>query len=282
MVFNVDSSYVPVNLQNTYISPIVVCTVNYANNSIPVVTRINNVTSTSFDVRLQNPGDVSSVSPETIHCLVMEEGAWTLPDGRKAEAQKYTSTVTDHNASWAGEGQTYVNSYTNPVVLGQVMSENDNNWSVFWSYGNTRTSPPSATALNVGKTVAEDPNITRADEVVGFIVIEQGFGAMDGVKYEAALGADTIRGVGNAPPYNYTFSQSFTGSPAVAIASLTGMDGNNGGWAYLYGASSLSSTQIGLAIDEDQVSDPERNHTTEQVSYLVFETPVIYTASTSP
>jgi hypothetical protein len=265
-----------VNLQNTYVSPVVVCAANYVNNAVPVVPRVSSVTSASFAVRLQNPGDGSSVSPEIVHCLVMEEGAWTLPDGRQVEAHKYLSTVTDHNASWVGEGQVYAHTYTNPVVLGQVMSENDSGWSVFWSYGSTRTNPPSATVLNTGKTVAEDPDITRVDEVIGFIVIEGGVGTIGGVKYEVALGADTVRGVGSAPPYRYTFSRSFTKVPGVAIASLAAMDGGDGGWAYLYGTSPLSATQIGLAIDEDQTGDPERSHTTEQVGYWVFEDPVNY------
>jgi hypothetical protein len=112
--------------------------------------------------------------------------------------------------------------------------------------------------------------------VVGFIVIEQGLGTISGVKYEAALGADTIRGVADAPPYHYSFTQSFSEPPAVAIVSLSAMDGLDGGWAYLYGTSALSTDRMGLAIDEDQLADNERSHTTEQVSYLVFESPIIY------
>ncbi len=56
------------------------------------------------------------------------------------------------------------------------------------------------------------------------------------------------------------------------------MDGNNGDWAYLYGATPLSATRIGLAIDEDQIGDTERRHTTEQVAYLVFEALIVYQA----
>jgi hypothetical protein len=284
-VSNVGSSYVTVDLQNTYTSPVVICTVNYAHNSAPVVSRVDNVTSTSFDVRLQNPGDASSVISDAVHCLVMEEGTWTLPDGRKVEARKYRSTVTDHgdsgaDASWVGERQTYAHTYSNPVVLGQVMSENDSRWSVFWSRGSKRAEPPAATALRVGKTVAEDPDTTRTGEVVGYVVIEQGLGAIDGVKYEASLGTETIAGIGEAP-HSYTFAQSFAEAPAVAIANVAGMvNGNNGGWAYLYGASPLSATQIKLTIDEDQIYDSERNHKAERVSYLVFEDAVVYAAST--
>ena len=46
--------------------------------------------------------------------------------------------------SWIAEAQAYGQSYINPVVLGQVMTENDPDWSVFWCQGSQRTSPPSS------------------------------------------------------------------------------------------------------------------------------------------
>jgi hypothetical protein len=52
-IVTVDANYLTVNLENTYVSPVVVCSVQYQNNNTPVVTRVSNVTSTSFDVRLE-------------------------------------------------------------------------------------------------------------------------------------------------------------------------------------------------------------------------------------
>jgi len=57
----------------------------------------------------------------------------------------------------------------------------------------------------------------------------------------------------------------------VAVVSQAAMDGGNGGWAVLYGASPLSATTLNLAVDEDQANDAERKHVTEQVGYIVFE-----------
>ena len=54
------------------------------------------------------------------------------------------------------------------------------------------------------------------------------------------------------------------------------MDGGNGGWAYTFGASPLSASQMDLVIDEDTINDSERNHTPEQVGYVVFESPIVY------
>ena len=263
-----------VNLTNSYFGPVVVATVQYLNNSTPVVTRVSNVTSTSFDVRLQNPSG-GAVAAENVSYLVVEEGTWTI-DGVAVEAQKYTSTVTDDNNSWVGEVQTYNQTYTNPVVLGQVMSENDPNFSVFWDQGTARDNPPSATALTSGKTVCEDTNSSRLDETIGFIVFEAGQGTIGGVEFESALGADTVLGVTNGAPNTYTFNTVFSSAPTVANVEMAGVDGGNGGWAQLHGATAATTTSLFLSIDEDQIGDTERNHTTEQVSYVVFAGPVVY------
>ncbi|MEM9593102.1 MAG: hypothetical protein AAGD06_02495 [Acidobacteriota bacterium] len=265
---SVGGTAVTVNLGNTYTSPVVVATIQYVNNTTPVVTRISNVTGSSFDVRLQNPSG-GSVATDNVSYLVVEEGQWTV-DGLTFEAFTFNSTVTDENNSWVGQAQSYGQAYTSPVVIGQVMSENDSAWSVFWNQGNVRTNPPSASALTAGKTVCEDPTVARANETVGVIVFEAAHGNLGGVEVEAALGADSVRGVTNNPPFAYTFNTAFASAPTVGLATMAGVDGGNGGWAYTFGTPMATATSFNLVIDEDQVNDPERAHTPEQVGYVVF------------
>ncbi|HRX84480.1 MAG TPA: hypothetical protein P5572_05615 [Phycisphaerae bacterium] len=210
---------------------------------------------------------------DTVHYLVMEEGAWEI-DGVRCEAQRYTSTVTDENNAWNGERQAYLQAYDQPVVLGQVMSENDPRWSVFWCCGNRRQNPPSRTVLTTGKTVCEDPDATRAAETVGFIVFEEGHGSIGGIPFEARLGPDSVAGTGNAPPYTYGYLAPFVAAPAVHLATVAGMDGGDGGWAYTY-HEATTPAGINLAIDEDQTANNERNHTSEQVGYVVFAAPPV-------
>ena len=270
---SVGGTAVTVNLTNTYVSPVVVATLQYANNTTPTVTRIS-VTSTSFDVRLQNPSG-GPVATENVSYLVVEEGTWTI-DGHLVEAQTYTSTVTDEKNSWVGEMQSYKQSYTNPVVLGQVMSVNDPDFSVFWDQGSVRTDPPSAAALTTGKTVAEDSDVTRSDETVGFIVIEAGHGTIGGVEFEAALGTDTVKGIEKKPPYTYTFNTPFASAPSIALLTMAGVDSNEGAWAQVYGATLATATSLFLSVDEDQIGDTDRKHTHEQVGYLVFAGPLVF------
>jgi len=271
-------SHTTVSLTNAYADPVVVCSVHYQNNSVPVVPRVSNVTSTSFDVRLQNPSGEPVVT-DTVSCLVAEKGVWTI-DGVAFEAQSYTSSVTDSKRSWAGESQSYGQSYQSPVVVGQVMTENDPRWSTFWCRGSKRTTPPSATELYTGKTVAEDADTVRVDETVGFIVFDSTHGSLAGVEFESAVGADSVRGISNDPPYVYSFAPPFSAAPVVVVANTAGMDGADGGWAQGHGSAPATPASALLSIDEDQLGDSERSHTSEQVAYLAFASE--FAATTQP
>ena len=59
----------------------------------------------------------------------------------------------------------------------------------------------------------------------------------------------------------------------VVISSQQEIDGGDGGWVIVH---TVSQTQIGLAIDEDQVKDSERNHTTETCGFIIFENSGLY------
>ena len=150
---------------------------------------------------------VVRLSEFDVHYVVVEAGEYDEP-GYKMEAVKFTSTRTDENNSWVGESRSYLQSYSNPVVIGQVMTYNDPDWSVFWACGSSRSAPPTGSALKVGKHVGEDSDTTRADETIGYIVIEtstSGTAEIEGLRYVAALGGDSIKGVGDCPAYNYSY-----------------------------------------------------------------------------
>ena len=86
------------------------------------------------------------------------------------------------------------------------MSFNDNRFSQFWSYDcefrqNLPFQSGPGDGICVSKHLGEDSgaNNTRADELLGYFVIEAGAGALpaglDTVEYQTALGPDTIFGV---------------------------------------------------------------------------------------
>ena len=273
-VVNVGSAWETVNLTKTYTSIVVVATPNYDSGDAPGVVRIQNAAGNSFQIRVDAAG-ATAVGTMDVHYVVMEEGVYDEA-GYKIEAVKFTSTVTDENNSWSGESRSYQQAYASPVVVGQVMTYNDPAWSVFWAAGGSRTSIPSGSALTVGKHVGEDGDTTRADEMIGYIVIEtnaSGTAQIEGLPYVAAVGGDTIRGMDNSPGYDYSYAAM--ANSKTAVGSLAGMDGGDGGWAVLYGTDPITPTgsTLRLAIDEDQLGNSERSHTTEQVAYFIIDPP---------
>jgi VCBS repeat-containing protein len=266
-----------VTLSHTYASMVVVCNPNYSSSEGPAVARVRNAAGGSFEFMVAKAnGSSAALSGITVHYMVVEEGSYNeAQHGVTMEAVRYLSTKTDRKSSWGGEQRSYQNTYTQPVVLGQVMTANDPDWSAFWCCGSAKGSPPNS-VLKVGKHVGEDPDKVRDDETIGYIVIEAGSGTVGtasgpSLPYVAGLGGDTIRGIQNSPPFSYSISG--ISSVSTAIACQAAMDGGNGGWALLYGSNPVTTTALNLAIDEDQANDTERKHTTEQVAYMVFAEP---------
>ena len=291
---NISFSWQTVNLENTYTSPVPICSyVLPSAASNPAVVRIQNLTPTSFEIKIQQPVNSSAVTSSDAFCIVAEEGYHTLSDGRSFEAHTVTSQNVNGNSGigWSGGEDVsgdVLGTYTNPVVLGQVISYNNDSFSAFWSYdcdsaGNIPFQSGMTDGIcvgrHIGQTSAGATSLTRATENVGYIVVEgdpTASGSADpvgnlpglgGNYYEVALGADTVDGVDNGGTSYNLNNSGYT----IGLVTEAAIDGNNGGWAVLYGASPLAGTQIDIAIDEDTLGDSERAHTTENVSYWVFD-----------
>lgn len=258
----------------SYREMVVVGTINYSAADPPMVVRIQNVGTNSFQFFVQNVNTNAPMEGYDVYFLIVDAGVYSVAagDGITMEAFTYTSTVTDENNRWVGENRGYANAgaYSNPpVIVGQVMSYNDPDWSVFWSHRGDRNDANAAN-LWTGKHVGEDPDNTRANETIGYIVLEQGSGNIGGLSYYAGDTGRNVGGVGTSPPYSFAFPAS---AGTFAVASVSGMRGGDGGFAMLYGPDPIDPGRIALAIDEDQLRDSDRNHTTENVHYVAFAGP---------
>ena len=260
-----------VNLANSYSNAIVVCSnVLPSSASNEAVTRVRSVGSGSFQVKIQQPNDSNPGYSTDVYCIISDEGSYTVPF--KYEAHKVTSRNTSGNNAngWNGTGENVTgaitNSYSSPAVLGQVMSYNDNRFSVFWSYNcsDRRTPYNGGNNLCVGKHVSKIAQ-TRNNETLGYIVAESGRYDYIGFDMSVALGANSIRGVDNAPPYTYSLGQAYT----HGVVNQEAENGGDGGWGVLYGSSPIGSS-LSLAIDEAMINNVNRTHTAEQVAYWVF------------
>ena len=148
LINNVGTNWQTVPLGNTYSNAIPICTYNLvsfagANPNYtypPAAVRIRNITASSFDIRIQGWEDGPAVAGD-VHCLISDEGAYTLPDGTKYEAHTVVSDRTSGQFSTDGAwnlalvenvSASITQTYSDHVVLGQVISYNDNRASVFY------------------------------------------------------------------------------------------------------------------------------------------------------
>jgi hypothetical protein len=116
----------PVSLGAGFTQPVVVGTPVNDDQQSPCVVRVRNVTSTGFEVRVERLDGLMGPFSADVEWMAIEEGDYDAATyGVAFEAVRYTSSTVDlaHNG-WNGEAKSYAESYTDPVVLGQVMSGN--------------------------------------------------------------------------------------------------------------------------------------------------------------
>ena len=241
-----------INLNNNYTTPVVVTTPSLTNAaSKPAVVRLSGTSNNSFTAYLQNPGEIDTPSNRSVYYIVMEAGAHTLPGNIKTEAGvKNITGVNGSSASWNTNQQIQVvpiNSYTNPVVLGQVMTNNDTLWQTFLSSnGTNRKNPASGNDIYVGRHIGEDTTTTRLAEDVGYIVIEEGTGSTNGISWSAELGDNSIKGVENTGgPFTY---EAFASILKVPFLDATNNSHDAGA---LGGLMAQEDGKLGYAIELD-------------------------------
>ncbi|MCB0428938.1 MAG: T9SS type A sorting domain-containing protein [Flavobacteriales bacterium] len=272
---HVSSNWMMVTMQNTYTSAVVVATVVLPNgvHSSPAVTRVRNVGSNNFELRVQNPSGEQLVD-YTVNYMVCEEGVYTIPDnGIRMEAVKVNSTETAGSGHWKLEERWYQNEYEHPVIIGQVMSENDPGWSVFWASSALKHNEPYeyGREFACGKHVGEDPVTSRNDETIGYMIFEESYGQIGNQAYYAKIGPEVVRGVEDESD-GYIYPHPCMSAPGVALVSTVAMKGGNGGWPVVAGKLDPYTCAIRVSVDEDQVRDTERSHVNESVAYVVIGT----------
>lgn len=271
---------VTVTLHNTYTNPVVITTPLLTNDTnSPVSTRVYNVTSNSFTMKLDFPTDkftpINTSYSNNVNYLVMEAGQWEIGD-MKIEAHVDSISSVGHTpaASWVGTTKTFNHYFDNPpAVLHQVMSLNDSSWITTWaSQVGTRTNSPTRTQMQLGLNSAQvTTSNAHTAESVGWIAFENvGTSSVDGVEFRTYRPDEFARGHDDGCT-SYTHGGTF--SNPVAFVSQMSMDGVDGSWATLC---SQSSTTEGVQMEEDQYSDTERSHEDEALGMLFFDAPFAY------
>ncbi|WP_264488694.1 Ig-like domain-containing protein [Luteolibacter arcticus] len=267
------SGWTTVTLDKSYTSMVVIAQPMVGAGSPPLATRIRNASGSSFEVRLDRlDGSATPAGVASVRYLVVEEGVYNqATHGIKMEAVKFTASTTDRKSAFTGTTRslayTGYDHYYIPAVFGQVMTANDNRWSAFWY-------DVSANSVKVGKHVGEDTVTTRANETVGYIVMESGsyqFGndqiQVGMTSYDAYAGFDLISEGGASHNFvRFPSVHSAQVSASVEVpwgASDPGLDGFVT-MQKLAGGNSLSAY-----LAEDAIGDAETSTGGKGAAYLL-------------
>ena len=263
-----------VTLDESYDSMVVVAQVVLPAGMPPMVSRIRNAGGNTFEVMVQRvDGSAVDIHNIQIQYMAVEEGVYNLEDhGIKMEAVKYNSTVTDKAGDFTGEHRALAHElydhYFVPTIFGQVMSYNDSDWSTFWYKG-------QLDSFQMGKHVGEDSDTTRADETIGYIVMESGTTQIGDYLFQTGdLGTDGYDGFWNfsGSTASHTFDRFSTMTGALFSASIgvpwgASNTGDEGFWVVQEG---LSNNTVKVRTVEDQLSDNEQDSGTKGGSYILF------------
>lgn len=263
-------------LSNEYTQAVVITSIMDGNNpNSPVSTRVSNVTSNSFDVRLSFPTDnfaPSSTNSETVYYVVIEAGKWTLGDGATKLEAGIVEDVSRVNCSTCGSWNNgtdiaYQHTYSaTPLVFHQVVTDNDSDWiTSFVSDDTSFNAPPGTDGFQLALNGAESTT-THDPEDIAYLVIEQEKqDSFEGVNFETDATGLTMRGQ-NDVRWQDNFDQVYGTTPFALVTQMS-MRVTDGSWSML---DALSTTQITIYEDEDQTLDSERSHVSEYGGYIVF------------
>ncbi len=251
---------VVVNTRHSYTDPVVVAFINTRSGNQSVQVRVRAVTSSSFEVFMQEP-DNQGHNPETISYIVMEKGRHTLDGGLTVEAGTVeTSTTHVGGQAFGGDAVIFDDAFAStPAVLHTLNSHNNADFMA------SLATKVDAGGFEIGLESAET-NKVPVSETVAWIALSTGSGTAHGSAFMIGVGND-----GSNDGYDDTaHSISLTGFSAAPdlVASVYGENGRDGSWAR--GAGTWSASSQTVYTEEDQISDSERSHADETIAYAAF------------
>lgn len=243
----------------------------------PATIRIRNVTATGFELLQVEPSanDGPHVAMPTAY-LAIEAGDHLLPDGSRLLAFEHSTTsFVNRLISTSWDSRVFPSSFSAPpAVIAAIQTAN-----------NESGSPPSTTSapfMDVGiRNVTSGSlqvSLERAESTAGtvssperiaLLAADRGFSLTfvdqfgSSINLQSLATPTNIQGWDNGC-FSNPFPVSFSTVP-LAVASANTRNGNNGGWVR---RCSISSSSLGLTIDEDIDNDSERSHIGESAGII--------------
>jgi uncharacterized repeat protein (TIGR01451 family) len=277
-----------INFRQTYSSPPLVFTLATSDGSETSSLRVNNITTTGFDVYSVEPqGDGVHIQMTPVPYIAIEAGSHVLPDGTKIVAgsvstQQFQSKLLA-GSSWHSIALSGFS--TTPTVLGQIQTRVNERTdlavpsAVSQPWITTKINNVTSSGFNIALERSETTTGTlTSNETIAYLAIDSGlnganhyFAANNATKIEYESIRTNVIIVGwqdSSTGVVVNFSKAYPNP--IAVSTMNTRYGVDGGWLR---RRSISGSNMALVVDEDKASDSERHHTAERVGILLFSQP---------
>lgn len=250
---DVDSSWLHVDFSTTFTNPVIIARLASKNGNDPCVVRIDNVSSTGFDLRLQEYEYLDDVHPvEQVSYLVMEAGHYTLADGTQIEAGTFST-----NATSTYDGRVFSRTFSQtPVVITSISSANE---------ADTVTARIRRIDINGFECKLQEQESNAKSHLIeslAYIAWEPSNGSENGLRYEVGRSGDTVTHA--ASTLNY--ATGFNTKPLL----YTDMQTTDGGDTSSLRTLSNEAASLQVLVEEEQSRDSEVSHTTEVAGFIAI------------
>ena len=254
VITNLNDRWQTIQLEKTYVDPVVVMGPATRIGGDPVTLRVDNVTSTSFDVQLDewDYRDGRHV-PERVSYMVFEAGEYQLLDGTIIKAGRTTG-----RSGWTTVDMSESALNATPVIFTQVMTTNGAEAVTT----RIRYASEQSFQLRIQEQQANNPQ-SHGPETVGYIAVTPGSGDIGAFKYEVGSTGTAV----NHTTYSLGFNQSFD-SPPVFLAAMQSYTGGDPATVRL--RTPVDTTGTSLFIEEEKSADAERRHSQEDVGFFAI------------
>ncbi|MFT5327108.1 MAG: autotransporter-associated beta strand protein, partial [Planctomycetaceae bacterium] len=236
----------------TFSDPVVIAQSPTVSDAAPTVTRLQNVTTTGFEIQLDEWEYLDSVhAAETVGLLVVEAGTTRLADGTLIYAG--TASV---NHVFAPIDLSAAGFTSAPIVISQSQTKNSPYAIV------TRQQHVSSTGFDVRVQRQSLSYGIHPFETVGYVAIQAGTG-VSGTAFEAGLTGNTV----DENFSSISFTQSFSSTPVFLSSLQTSNDQDLASVRYR----NLTTTGVEVRAEEEQSRDMETDHGLETVGFLAFD-----------
>lgn len=250
---NVNSRWLLVSFSRAFAHPVVVASAMSSNDDEPAIVRIDNITSTGFEISVQEWDYLDDDHlHETIGYIVMEAGSYTLPDGTTVEAGTFTADGTSAFTPVLLAGK-----FTRvPVVASSVVSYNGQNAV------SVRLQNITATRFEARMHEQQANGWNHPAETVSYIAWEPCRTRLGGLLIEVAVPENRM-----AHDFEtITFDTIFQEQPLFVAAIQT----NEGGDTAALRWKERSASSIQVKVEEEQSFDSETLHAFEAVGFFTF------------